>query len=84
MIEDGGPTRLGLLGIRGPDGWIVTTVTASLEIGTRQGSSVPLDPTFIVPTPLAWGWRLGRWAGVPVISSIEPAKLRASVGLPGA
>lgn len=78
----GGPARVRLEGIEGPEGWLLPSLLFDLDVIARDGRTVPLDPTLPLPPLVGAGWRLARFAGVPVISSIDPARIRLDLRIP--
>ncbi len=79
----GGPKAVRVAGVEHPAGWIVPTATVTIEVVGRDGRIERFRPTVPVPFPYAWGWRIARRLGVPLVSSIDPDRLRFGVGVPG-
>lgn len=78
----GGPKRVRLRGVEEPEGKIFTTSTAHLEVKTRDGGTVKLEPQLPVPFVYAWSYRLAKKLGVPLIADLEPKKLEAGLPVP--
>ena len=79
-----GPQLLRVTGVGQPEGLLVPAVPVSLEIKARNGRVARFSPSIPIPFPFAWSYRLARRLGVPVISDIDPKKLRFEVPVPGA
>jgi hypothetical protein len=69
-------------GISPPEGLIVPTATVSLEVDRMDGTVARVAPEVPVPWPYAWTYRLARGLGVPVVSAIDPERVRFGVPLP--
>jgi hypothetical protein len=80
----GGPASVRLRGVGRPAGWIVPAMPVALEIVTRDGSVIALDPEIPLPFGLGWGYRIANRLGVPFISDLDPSKIRTEVAVPGA
>ena len=83
VIGAGGPKEVRLAGVSAPSGWIVPTATVTLEVVGRDGRVERFCPTFPVPFPYAWAWRIARRLGVPLVRSFDPQSMRMRVGVPG-
>ena len=83
VIGTGRPRQVRLAGISHPAGWILPTATVTLEVVGRDGRVERFQPELPVPFPYAWGWRIARRLGVPLVSTLEPERLRFGVGVPG-
>jgi hypothetical protein len=79
----GGPRRLKLVRVGRPEGRLLPTSEVVLEIETRSGEPVRLEPELPVPFFYAWGYRLARRLGVPLASTLEPDDLQVEVPIPG-
>jgi hypothetical protein len=79
----GGPESVRLGGISHPEGWIVPTARVSLDVVARDGSVTRLAPNLPIPFPYAWAYRIARRLHVPIVSSVNPERLRADVPIPG-
>jgi hypothetical protein len=82
MADGGGPRRLRVRGLDRPTGLIVPSSRLKLEFEMRNGSKARWEPEIPIPFPYAWGYRLSRRLGVPVISSHDPENLAFSIPLP--
>jgi hypothetical protein len=79
----GGPKEVRLAGISDLEGWIVPTARVTVEIVARDGSVTRFQPQVPLPFLYAWAYRLARRLGVPLVSDIEPGRLRLGVPIPG-
>jgi hypothetical protein len=79
----GGPKSVRLAGVSHPEGWIVPTARVCLEVVARDGSVTRFEPNVPIPFPYAWAYRIARKLHVPLVSSIDPGRLRAKVPIPG-
>ena len=76
----GGPAAVHVLRVGEPRGLVVPRSEVVVEVETRHGGRVRLEPELPMPFLLGWGIRLARWLRVPLISAIEPEDLSVSVG----
>lgn len=83
VAKGGGPKLVRLKGIGHPKGWILPAAPVRLEIETRDGTIVNLEPAVPVPFPYAWSYRLARYLGVPLVSDIDPEKIAVQLRMPG-
>jgi hypothetical protein len=79
----GGPASVRLRGIGRPAGWIVPAMPVALEIVTRDGTVIALDPEIPLPFGLGWGYRIATKLGVPFISDLDPSRIKTEVKVPG-
>jgi len=84
LRDGGGPASVRVRGVGRPAGWIVPAMPVALEIVTRDGSVIALDPEIPLPFGLGWGYRIAHKLGVPFISDLDPSKIRTEVAVPGA
>lgn len=78
----GGPVALRLTGIGRPEGWLVPTSRVELEVKARDGSVTRFAPELPIPFPYAWGYRIARHLGVPLVSEFDSEKLNVEVPVP--
>lgn len=83
IVRGGGPKRVHLRRIEGPDGYILLTSTAVFDVETDEGEIVRFEPTFILSPLFGWPWRLARWAGAPLVGAIDGDDLGISIPVPG-
>lgn len=83
LRDGGGPRRLRLARLERPEGRLFPTSEASIEIETRAGEVVRLNPELPVPFPYAWGYRLARRLGLPLASTLDPEDISFEVPVPG-
>jgi hypothetical protein len=81
-LSRGGPKAVRVTGISPPEGLIVPTATVSLEVDRMDGTVARFAPEVPVPWPYAWTYRLARRLGVPVVSDVDPQRVRFGVPLP--
>lgn len=82
VYRGGGPARVSLDGIAGPEGWILPSLAFDLDVVARDGRTVPLDPELPLPPLWGVGWKLARLAGVPVVGTFDPGEIRLDLPLP--
>jgi hypothetical protein len=83
IARGGGPKRVKLLGVGQPEGLIIPTATVALEIKSRDGTVSRVEPRVPLPFLFTWAYRAGRRLGLPLVSKLEPEKLRFQLSLPG-
>jgi hypothetical protein len=81
-LSGGGPRAVRVTGVGAPEGLILPTSTVSLEVHRKNGTVARFTPEVPVPWPYAWGYRLGRWLGLPVVSDVEPQRVRFGFPVP--
>ena len=79
----GGPKSVRLVEISHPEGWILPTARVSLDVVARDGTVTRFEPNFPIPFPYAWAYRIARRLHVPIVSEVNPERLRAEVPIPG-
>ena len=79
----GGPKVIRLAGISDPDGWLATTSRVKLEVVGRDGRVTKFEPRVPVPFPYTWAYRIARRLGVPLVSDVDPERLRLGIPVPG-
>ncbi len=82
VMGGGGPKLVRLVGIGRPQGIIVPTATVRLEVESKTGRKARFEPALPVPWPLAWSYRLSRALGVPLLSGLDPERLRFELRVP--
>ena len=83
VASGGGPKAIRLVGVGQPEGLIVPTARVTVEVVGRDGKVTTFEPDVPVPFPYAWGYRIARQLGVPLISSLDPRKLQGELKIPG-
>ena len=71
------------MGVSQPEGLIVPTARVSLEVVGQDGKVTTFEPDVPVPFPYAWAYRIARRLGVPLVSSLDPTKLKGEFKIPG-
>ena len=79
----GGPKAIRLAGISDPDGWFVPAVRVTVEVVSQDGSVTRFRPQVPIPFPYAWAYRIARRLGVPLVSDVDPERLRFGIPVPG-
>lgn len=79
----GGPVALRLCKVDEPEGWIFPSAAIALEVVGKDGRITPVEAPLPVPFAFAWGYRLARALGVPLIRDLKPEHLSAKVKIPG-
>lgn len=79
----GGPKRVKLVRVERPKGTILTGSEIVVEVTTRDGGTVCINPRLPIPFPYAWSYRIAHRLGVPIVSSVDPEDVSFSVPIPG-
>lgn len=77
----GGPARVRLVGAENPRGIVFPTSKFLVEIEMKDGYVSEYAPLLPIPWPYAWSYRISRRLGVPLVSSVDPEKLRFDVAV---
>ena len=80
VATGGGPKAVHLVSVGEPEGLIVPSSQVVVDVETRDGTKVRIEPEVPMPFLVGWGIRLARKLGVPVISGLEPESFAVSVG----
>jgi hypothetical protein len=80
--DAGGPRRVRLRRVGRPEGLILPSSEATLEVETASGKVVRLQPELPVPFLYAWGYRLARRLGLPLASTLDPEDVSLEVPVP--
>jgi hypothetical protein len=80
--DGGGPRRLRLVRMERPEGWFLPSSETTVEVETASGKIVRLSPEFPVPFLYAWGYRLARRLGLPLVSTLDLEDLSFEVPVP--
>lgn len=81
--QKGGPKHVKLVRVERPTGKILTGTEIVIEVSTRDGGHVCLNPMLPVPFPYAWAYRIAHRLRVPLVSSVDPEDVSFSVPVPG-
>lgn len=76
----GGPRALRINGVGSPEGWLFPSSRIDLDLVARDGTTTSFAPELPLPLPLAYGYRLGRALGAPVVSDLDPASISLTIG----
>ena len=79
---DGGPKAIRIAGISHPEGLFVPTARVTLELIGRDGRVTRFEPDLPVPFPYAWAYRIARLLHVPLVSNLDPERVKFSVPIP--
>ena len=79
----GGPKAIRLAGVSHPEGWIIPIARITIEVIAKNGTVTRFEPGLPVPFPYAWTYRLARLLRVPLISRVNPERIRAEFPIPG-
>ena len=82
MRKGGGPARIRLARIGHPEGIVVPTAEIELQVQAKDGTVTTFKPALPVPWPYAWSWRLARLLKVPLVRSLDPERVRFTLGVP--
>jgi hypothetical protein len=80
--DGGGPRSLRLVRVGHPQGLILPSTEATVEVKTVSGKVIRLRPELPVPFFYAWTYRLARRLGLPLASTIDPEDLSVEVPVP--
>jgi hypothetical protein len=83
ITSGGGPQLLRLVRVGEPEGLIVPTVPVRLEVKAKNGRVARFEPHVPVPFPYAWAYRIARHLGVPLVSDLDPRKVKFELRVPG-
>ncbi len=82
VLSGGGPRVVRLSGVAEPEGLILPTAAVDLEVEARDGTVTRFKPEIPVPWPYAWGYRLARRLGLPLVSALDPERVSFDVAVP--
>ncbi|HKJ36245.1 MAG TPA: hypothetical protein VKA36_06735 [Solirubrobacterales bacterium] len=82
LRRGGGPRAVQLEGISKPRGWIFPTSAPAVRVIAADGRNSLYEPEMPLPLPLAWGYRIARAVGAPVVSDVDPEQIELRVGWP--
>jgi hypothetical protein len=80
VAAGGGPAAVHVVRVGEPHGLIVQSSEVVIDVETRNGTKVRLDPEVPMPFMVGWGIRLARKLRVPFISALEPEHFAVSIG----
>jgi hypothetical protein len=83
VISGGGPKTVRVKRVEEPEGLIVPTSSVSMEVEARDGTVTRFAPEVPVPWPYAWGYRLARRLELPLVSALDPERVRFELPLLG-
>ena len=83
VSSGGGPSKLRLVSVGHPEGWVLPTSEIVLEVTAKDGTISRWAPAFPVAWPYAWAWRIARRLGIPLVRSVKPEDVGFAVKLPG-
>ena len=83
IAAGGGPKSVHLVRVGEPEGLIVPSSEVVVDVETRDGKKVRVEPEVPMPFLVGWGIRLARKLGVPVISKLDPEDFSFRVRVPG-
>ena len=83
IASGGGPRSVRLDGIGDPRGVIIPRVPIRLEVIARDGSIARLEPEVPIGLLAGYTYRVGSWLDLPIIGSLDPARLKTEVRIPG-
>ena len=83
IAAGGGPKAVHLVRVGEPRGLIVPSSEVVVDVETRAGTKVRIEPELPMPFMIGWGIRLARRLGVPVISRLQPESFAFRVGTAG-
>jgi hypothetical protein len=79
----GGPQSVRLVRLGEPEGLLIPSSEAVVEVEARDGTKVRLNPQIPMPFLVGWSIRLARLLRVPLISDLQPESFEIRVALPG-
>ena len=80
--DEGGPAEVRLERVNRPRGLLFPTSEVTLSVEARSGETVRLTPELPVPWPYAWGYRLARRLGLPIVRTLEPGDIHLALTIP--
>jgi len=80
VAAGGGPKAVHLVRVGEPKGLIVPSSEVVVDVETRAGTKIRIEPELPMPFMVGWGIRIARKLGVPVISGLEPESFAFRVG----
>ena len=81
--KHGGPRRVHVLHVGRPHGLILNVSELEVEVEAKDGSRHKIETAVPLPFFYAWAYKLARLLHVPLVSSLDPERLRFSVPVPG-
>ena len=81
--KHGGPRRVHVLHVGRPHGLILNVSELEVEVEAKDGSRHKIETAVPLPFFYAWAYKLARLLRVPLVSSLDPERLRFSVPVPG-
>jgi hypothetical protein len=81
--KHGGPKRVHVQHVGRPHGLILNVSELVLEVEAKDGSRHKIETAVPLPFFYAWAYKLARLLHVPLVSSLDPERLRFSVPVPG-
>ena len=80
VAAGGGLKAVHLVRVGEPKGLIVPSSEVVVDVETRAGTKIRIEPELPMPFMVGWGIRIARKLGVPVISGLEPESFAFRVG----
>ena len=80
VATGGRPKGVRLVEVGHPEGLIFQSSRVVVDVIGGDGRVTRFEPELPVPFPYAWGYRLARRLGVPLVSDVEPSDLGFQVG----
>ena len=81
--KHGGPKRFHIVHVGRPHGLILNVSELELEVEAKDGTRHKIETAVPLPFFYAWAYKLARLLHVPLVSSLDPERLRFSVPVPG-
>lgn len=79
----GGPRRIQVVHVAEPRGIFAPGSEVLLSVEAKDGTVSQVDTVIPIPWPYAWGYRAARLLHLPLISKLDPERIRFAARVPG-
>lgn len=79
----GGPKSVTLSRVTEPQGVFLPSASVKIDVQAKDGTKASFEPEFLVPWPLAYGYRAARALNAPVVRDLDPDAVNLTLKRPG-